>query len=1339
VTGGVVAVTSDGTSLSVTVDGVTTTQPLDSVSGLDVTAGTLTIDAAAGSISAPITFTGGSLAIVNSQTASDWTLNGDGTGSVAGGGISSLTFSQVTSISAGGTADTLHGPSSDSTWTISGAGSGSVAGTSFDGFENLSGAADNKDTFVLDASGSLSGVADGGDGGYDSLVVNGSRDSIVSNATGAHSGTLVIDGAAFQYAGLEPLGINATNTNITINGADLGGSTEVADKDLLKVSPYSDPSATVAACQTPGNCIQVHNFDAPLGITDIAEWQYFVISGTQSLTINGGLGADTVEFTGDYLVPNSSLTVNAEHIKVDPGVTINVGSASGNNLNLNAVYKDDGLSVLGLTTTIPVLGVDALVDVNSATLTGNKISLTAFAGTLSTTVNGTGQDLSGGNLVVASVAGFDNSSGYFTVDGGTGTCHYTGRDIGTNKLTGITGCTGTPADKAVVTSGVTENGSGKGVNHAGVELEYYANVNIYGTSTLTASYSGSDPAVNLASNVDVISVANAVPVKGTWTAGVAYSKGDVVIDPNDNKRYSAKDDISAVNNTDAPDIATSLWDDATSESSAVAASTFIAHAITHLSDASVITAANGKVSLSSNLKSNITTTANALQSGSGAGIAVAVLVTDSEAYIDSTAATPLTAQSLSISADTDNAAPTTATAAHGGADKGGSETSANSPTQGAFQTSAAGGKADKKSNATDSSGNKANQDFSAALGVFVVVATTQAFISPKNGTTFYTINLAGGSKDLKIHAGSKNVASATADAGNVKFSPDAPTPTASTTGGSLPDGTYYYKVSAWNAMGESPKSNEASVTPAVPPSKPYDLVAEGGVGQVSLRWLPPIDDGGSQVTGYRVYKGTSPGGETLLVTLGNALTYIDGGLTKGTTYYYQVTAMNVIGEGPRSFERSATTASEPSAPRDLHATAGDGQVRLSWSAPSFDGGAAVSNYRIYRGNSPSGEIFYLELGSVLSYTDTGLTNGLAYYYVVSAVNVIGEGTSSGESGAIPMAPPVPPSAPLNLAASAGNTQVTLTWEAPSSDGGTPITGYRIYAGASSSGKSLVAQTGIQLTFVDWGLTNGQPRFYEVAAMNSAGEGAKSNEASATPRTVPGQPTDFKAVAGNGQVTLSWTAPSEDGGSQVTAYKVYRGTLSGQLTLLATLGDVLTYSDTGLTNGQVYYYMTSAVSSFGDGPGSNVVSATPQNRLPTCLIDTPLYLSSISGTVTVSGTASDQDGTVVRVEVRIDDGTWQTVTGTTPWSYSWDTGGVSDGQHKVYARSFDGDGYSGLAQTTVTVANAAPQGGSSTWMIGLAILILLAVLVFYFLKIRPKSREKAEEKNKAGEKEKPPAK
>lgn len=91
-------------------------------------------------------------------------------------------------------------------------------------------------------------------------------------------------------------------------------------------------------------------------------------------------------------------------------------------------------------------------------------------------------------------------------------------------------------------------------------------------------------------------------------------------------------------------------------------------------------------------------------------------------------------------------------------------------------------------------------------------------------------------------------------------------------------------------------------------------------------------------------------------------------------------------------------------------------------------------------------------------------------------------------------------------------------------------------------------------------------------------------------TVPGAPT-LSATAGNGQVSLSWTTPS-NGGSAITGYRLYRGTTSTSLGLLTTLGVTNSHVDGGLTNGQTYYYQVSAVNSVGEGPRSNTASAAP---------------------------------------------------------------------------------------------------------------------------------------------------
>jgi hypothetical protein len=195
-------------------------------------------------------------------------------------------------------------------------------------------------------------------------------------------------------------------------------------------------------------------------------------------------------------------------------------------------------------------------------------------------------------------------------------------------------------------------------------------------------------------------------------------------------------------------------------------------------------------------------------------------------------------------------------------------------------------------------------------------------------------------------------------------------------------------------------------------------------------------------------------------------------------------------------------------------------------------------------------------------------------------------------------PPTVPGPPQSPSASAGNTTVDVSWSAPSSDGGSTITNYEIYRGTSPGGGVKVAEVGNSpLSYHDTGLTNGQTYYYKVSAKNAVGEGALSSETSATPQppppVPPSAPTLTSATPGNAQVTLSWTPPSSNGGSPVTNYTIYRSTTSGTETFLVTVGNVTSYIDAGLTNGQVYYYTVAAVNVAGTGPRSNERTATPQ--------------------------------------------------------------------------------------------------------------------------------------------------
>jgi fibronectin type 3 domain-containing protein len=432
--------------------------------------------------------------------------------------------------------------------------------------------------------------------------------------------------------------------------------------------------------------------------------------------------------------------------------------------------------------------------------------------------------------------------------------------------------------------------------------------------------------------------------------------------------------------------------------------------------------------------------------------------------------------------------------------------------------------------------------------------------------------------------------------------------TTSFTDASVVNGTtYYYTVAAVNSAGTSPPSNETSATPvlvqATVPSAPQSLVATGANGSVKLSWAAPSSNGGSPITGYDVYRGTSPGGESSTPVATNVTTtsFSDASVVNGTTYYYTVAAVNAVGPSPQSGEASARPqATAPSAPSGLVASGGNGSVMLSWAIPVTDGGSPITGYDVYRGTSPGGESATPLAANVPSngFTDTGVVNGTTYYYKVAAVNAVGLSPQSGEASATPAQPATVPTAPQGLGATGGNGAVKLSWSPPASNGGAAITGYDLYRGTSAGSESAtpVAANVTGTSFTDTGLANGTAYYYTVAAVNAVGLSPQSAEASATPQaTVPSAPLAVVAAAGNASVTVSWSVPATNGGSPITGYDVYRGTSPGGESATPVAANVTgtSFTDTGLANGTAYYYTAAAVNAVGLSPQSAETSATPQ--------------------------------------------------------------------------------------------------------------------------------------------------
>ncbi len=400
--------------------------------------------------------------------------------------------------------------------------------------------------------------------------------------------------------------------------------------------------------------------------------------------------------------------------------------------------------------------------------------------------------------------------------------------------------------------------------------------------------------------------------------------------------------------------------------------------------------------------------------------------------------------------------------------------------------------------------------------------------------------------------------------------------------------TYTFTVTATNAIGTSLASAASGpatpATPATAPSAPTGVTATSNANASSVvSWTAPASNGGWSITGYTVT--STPGGSTCATGASTSCTVT--ALTNGTAYSFTVTATNAIGTSLASSPSApATPATVPNAPTGVSATSGaNASSVVSWTAPATNGGAIITNYTVT--SSPSG--ITCSTTSTTSCTVSGLTNGTAYTFTVTATNAAGSSVASTPSA--PATPTTVPGMPTAVSATSGaNASSVVTWTAPSSNGGSAITGYTV---TSLPGAFTCATTtATSCTVV--GLTNGAAYTFTARATSAVGTGPASvASAPATPLappTVPGAPTGVSATSGaDASSVVTWTAPSSNGGSAITGYTVT--SLPGGLT--CTTSAAASCTEVGLTNGTAYTFTVTATNAVGTGAASGASApATP---------------------------------------------------------------------------------------------------------------------------------------------------
>jgi len=312
---------------------------------------------------------------------------------------------------------------------------------------------------------------------------------------------------------------------------------------------------------------------------------------------------------------------------------------------------------------------------------------------------------------------------------------------------------------------------------------------------------------------------------------------------------------------------------------------------------------------------------------------------------------------------------------------------------------------------------------------------------------------------------------------------------------------------------------------------------------------------------------------------------------------------------------------------------------------------------------------------------------------VTATNAVGTGASSGGSNAVTPNPGTAvPGAPTTVLATAGplSGQASVNWNAPVNTGNLPLIGYTVTSDptgitASASGSA----TAVTVT----GLSNGIAYTFTVIAANTAGAGLASVQSNAVTPTqypgssVPGSPTGVTAQAGNGQATVSWTAP-DNGGQPITGYTVTSspGSFTAQAGAGATSATV-----TNLQNGTSYTFTITASNAVGAGVQSAASNAVTPNLYPgssvpgspTGVVATPSYGQS-TGQATVTWTAPTSDGN-------------QTISGylvtASPSGFTAQASGVSATSAAVLGLA-DGTSYTFTVMARNAVGASAPSAPSS---------------------------------------------
>jgi predicted RNA-binding protein with TRAM domain len=378
--------------------------------------------------------------------------------------------------------------------------------------------------------------------------------------------------------------------------------------------------------------------------------------------------------------------------------------------------------------------------------------------------------------------------------------------------------------------------------------------------------------------------------------------------------------------------------------------------------------------------------------------------------------------------------------------------------------------------------------------------------------------------------------------------------------------TYYIGVVATNAAGSGPATPLQPMTPIARPGAPTLTGVTAGDSYLSIAFTAG-SAGGDPISSYQY---SLNGGGTWNNVAATTSPLLVDGLVDGTSYTVSVRAVSAAGPGATSANTETGTPATYPNPVDVTTVTANGendQIAVSWTVPP-NGGSPITEAQATAFSLPSGGVqegtctttTNLAVGDTTSCTITGLVNGTTYYVSTQSENAVN--WSSRSTPFVAATPSVNPGVVSNVAGTAGDGQVSLSWT-PGSTGQSAITNYVISYASGGSYVTFTHAVSTATSATVTGLTNGTPYTFEVAAVNAQGTGATS--APSGPIT-PSGPRITSAALTGGEITVPYDAvPTVSGGTGPYAWSVTNGALPTGLSVNSTTGAITGTPTTGGTS------------------------------------------------------------------------------------------------------------------------------------------------------------------------------